>query len=133
MKEFDGFYPIRIRRAVLILWIVLGIGCVGTLTHAALTMSPAELLLVLPIVALDCLFTWFFVYFIRKRRHWARVLLLVLTVISLIYYIWKLTHTFPIWSAPGLLVGFANCCLTGVALYYLFMDRGDNWFPQQPS
>lgn len=116
--------PAAVARAVLFLWIVVGIGAVSTLaTFAFSGPSLGELLLAVIGVAI----TAFLISKIAAGRNWARIVLLVLYVIGVLGFVLGMSLMLNI--APVLfLMSLAQLALEGFALFLLFTPPGSTWF-----
>ena len=73
------------------------------------------------------LFTAVLIYFVSRRHNWARILLLVLTVIGLaMYMVYPPELSIePVWS---IFVTVGITVMDVIAIYWLFSGSGAKWY-----
>lgn len=79
------------------------------------------------IIILGLLFNGFFVYKISQNRNWARKLFIIVTFISLIFYVPQLASTILITPFNALLQ-LANILIQLIAVYFLMQKESKEWF-----
>ena len=115
--------PEQVRRAVILLWISLGLSAAEVLVAELFETSDAVLwVLFLAIYAL-----WAFVILaISRQRNWARIAALVIVVTSIaLYAAWPDMHGNELWESISIA---GSLILETVALFWLFTGGGAAWF-----
>jgi len=121
--------PRLIARALQLLWISFVLGLIGTFVHE--TQSPAlEWLITLVFVALyGAVVVWLF-FKIGRGRNWARIVYLVLAVISylMLSLDWR-SYYYSYRQHPGWVwLDFAGIAAELAALALLFSRPANRWF-----
>src|SRR4051812_10418393 len=88
--------PAQVRRAVMLLWFVLFAAVVATVLTfntfaaemAAVTSTPGAASLMWSIFAAVFILNAILVVYISRRKNWARILLLILTIFGLAVMLW---------------------------------------------
>lgn len=121
--------PPQVRRAVIVLWVAL-LASIGIML---VTLDPAELgvdaemaPLFWPFAVGSYVVNVVLVYLTSRRRNWARIVLLVLTVIGFALMVSpfnELPQSWASWTTDILLAA-----LDLVAMYWLFTGPGAAWF-----
>src|SRR5258706_5257469 len=121
--------PAQVRKAVMLLWVTLLISIIATpleIDWAASSDEPAWLFWLLFVVGYSI--SAIPIVFVARRRNWARIVLLLLTIAALcaMVYVWPYTDSW--WSQASDMAIFA---LDIVALYWLFTGSGAAWFAKR--
>lgn len=123
--------PTQVQRAILLLWISLGLGALDTVLGTVLSEpDPGEsryefLLFSIGVLSLGALF----IHFASRRRNWARIVLLIVAVVTDIAYIMVPSDSTPdpTWSVLLMVV---SSVLEIIALYWLFFGEGRRWYAE---
>ena len=121
--------PTQVRRAVILLWITLLISIAAMpfeFDWAAWKDEPVWLFCFMFIVGYGI--SALPIVFVARRRNWARIALLLLTILGLLgtAYAWSYIDSW--WS---LISDVAYLALDIVALYWLFTGSGAAWFAKR--
>ena len=124
-----GDAPIQVRRAIGLLWASLIIGALSTIP--AWEPLPEEVkefeTWLWGVMAFSLAVPALLIFFVSRRKNWARVLLLLLTLFGVASYL-----AFPteLGSEPGwsVAVTVLVTALDFAALYWLFSKPGSEWF-----
>lgn len=133
-----GKAPSAVRVAVRLYWISLALGFVNLCLTAWLLVQPQfswSLLIGLAVGGgLTLLITVWLVVMVAGRRNWARIIILVLSLISIPYFASSLVPSFEA-SAPGGILLFLVYGLQYFAVILLFLRESNAWFrkPASPS
>lgn len=126
----DADRPIQVTRAVRLLWISLGLGLFGSIavilgplpepTYMSRWLLSAVVVLTFSVMAA-------LTRSIAHRRNWARVTLLIFTLIGLVSSV--LSRSSPA-ERPwySIAVEGATTCMSVLALFWLFSGEGANWY-----
>jgi len=121
--------PIQVRRAVALMWGSLALGYI--LAIPAWEPVPEDLkeyeVFAWIAVCVGFAIPAALIYFISRRRNWARITLLLLTVggIALWVAFWNADPAEPLWSKVS---GILTTGLDVIALYWLFSRPASQWF-----
>ena len=122
-----GDMPVQVRKAVLLLWVSLGLSTLGM--AADWGPIPAEdrsfeIQMIVMAIAVT-VFQAGLIYFASRRRNWARILLLVLVLLGGITYVLMPVEDEPWWYWASVL---GSLTLDGVAIYWLFSNGASGWY-----
>ena len=125
--------PAEVRKAFVLLWAAFAIslaeGVLALLIEPPADDTATEMWL-LTIVAFAA--GAYFIYSASQRRNWARIVLLVVTSVTIAAYVaWPVNWTEEPWWSNSVV---AICMLAEViALYWLFSGEGRKWYATQPA
>jgi hypothetical protein len=125
--------PTKVRRAFVLLWAALAI----SLAEAILTLltdPPAEdtaiEMWLLTVVAFAA--GAYFIYSASQRHNWARIVLLVITSVTIAAYVaWPVNWTEQPWWSNAVVA--VSTLAEAIALYWLFSGEGRRWYAMQPT
>ena len=121
--------PIEVKRAVALMWTTLVIGI--ALLIPEWTEMPPELkeyeVLFWASMGIAYAIPATLIFFVSRRRNWARILLLLFTLAGTAIYLamWNEEPTEPLWSTVSTV---SLMVLELVALYWLFSRPASQWF-----
>jgi hypothetical protein len=125
--------PAQVKRAVVLLWISLGLGAVQLLTSTK-PLDPDDRewrLIAFAVSTAVWLIIAALIYLISRRHNWARMAYLALFVLTLAGNAFFPFDSEPWWST-ALMVTVTLC--ESVALYWLFSGTGAQWYStRQPA
>lgn len=121
--------PVQVRRAVALMWASIGIGILFTIPALEPIDPEAEEFeaAMWAVMTISFLIPAVLVVFVSRRKNWARIAMLILTIVGIASYLAfpsEMTAE-PMWSiASTILV----TVLDVVALFWLFSGPGAKWF-----
>ena len=123
--------PAQVKTAITLLWLSLLISIVDALV----TVIPEEkdIRVALSVIVAATFVLWgLLIHFTSRRRNWARILLLTLTVLGLaLYFVWPEDLLLaPWWSLAATAI---YTVLDVAALIMLFSGPGAEWFRGQAT
>ena len=118
--------PDKIRQAVTLLYVNLGIGVLIFIMEVPFSQrwQVASVYFIMFIVL--CIF-WFFIHMIGKGKNWARITYLVLFIIGMPFWVLELPQSLAANPIVGLL-GIGETVIQVVALVILFQKPSSDWF-----
>jgi hypothetical protein len=121
--------PTQVQRAIVLLWASFALGTLdAVLNWEPLDPTLGEFEVIMwAILVGSVLFAAVLIYFVSRRHNWARILLLVLTVIGLAMYVVYPPELSiePVWS---IVVTVGITVMDIVAIYWLFSGSGAKWY-----
>ncbi|HET7732111.1 MAG TPA: hypothetical protein VFK48_18960 [Usitatibacter sp.] len=123
--------PPQVRRAVILLWIAL-VAAIGSMVFAfdvAAFADPEMASFVWPFLIGTVILNAALIHYISRRRNWARVVLLVLTIAGIAVMVWPFDDVALTWDS--LVSDVAFTALDVIALYWLFTGPGAVWFARR--
>ena len=124
--------PKKVRTAVTILYITLGIGIARAVIEAATNAELAGVGFLMFVTLTVFAFMVFLFIMIGRGRNWARITFLVLFLLGLLPSIFPLIRSFALSPVSGVL-GSAQVLLQIVALVLLFRQESSAWFKGKPA
>ena len=124
--------PSQVRKAVVLLWVSLILGILGTFVQWEPLGPDLEEIRVSMwgVMAFSIGAPAVLIYFISRRQNWARILTLVLTIGGIAaYFLFPMDPPEP-WTSLVMTEGVTVLDL--VALYWLFSGAGAKWFTSSP-
>jgi len=121
--------PPLVARAVQLLWISFVIGLIGTFVHETVATSLEWIITTVFVAVYSAVVVWL-LYKIGRRRNWARIVYLVLAMISYLMMAldWR-SYYYSYWDHPGWIVlDFMGIAAELVALGLLFCRPANAWF-----
>jgi len=121
--------PAQIRRAVMLLYVTIGMGILRCILNVSQFSKESTISSLAFVIAAASGIAWFLYYMIGKGKNWARITLLIFTLISVPLEgrsILKSIVANPI--AGSLELG--QMCLIIYALVLLFQKPSSEWFRQ---
>ena len=127
MDENQLGRPEDVGTAVVLLYVSLGIGGLGSILEATVNAqmaSPAPVMFT-TLVTLGVI--WLLTYKTGKGRNWARITLLVLLVFGIPFFVQSLLQNLAANPFSGLL-GIGQTVLQIISLVLLFQRQSTDWF-----
>lgn len=124
--------PQKIKNAVLMLWISLGLGVVRSVWEIPAQAAQSSVGFVVFVMGFTFLFVGFFVWMIGKGKNWARITFLVLFILGVPLSILPLIQSLAYAPISGVL-GIAQSALQTVAVIFLFLKESSAWFKLQKA
>jgi len=128
--ETRGERPKEVSQAVRFLWIAFAVGIVGMFLQPVKVSAPAQWIgmLVGGVIAFG-LWAWVIVK-ISQGRNWARIVFIVLALLGLVFSVFALPMTMPVYRARPLngVVALINLVLEIASLYLLLTAAARTWF-----
>jgi hypothetical protein len=119
--------PQKIKTAVLMLWVSLGLGLVRSAWEIPAQAEHSSVGFVVFVLAFTLLFTGFFIWMIDRGKNWARITFLVLFILGVPLSILPLLQSLAYAPISGLL-GIAQVILQTIAVIFLFVKQSSTWF-----
>lgn len=119
--------PPKIKHAVLMLWISLGLGVVRSVWEIPAQSAQSSLGFVVFVMAFTFVFIGFFIWMIDKGKNWARITFLVLFILGVPLSILPLLQSLAYAPISGL-IGIAQVVLQTIAVIFLFLKDSSAWF-----
>ncbi len=123
--------PPQVRRAVILLWITL-VAAIASMVFAfdvATFAEPEMASFLWPFLIGTFILNVVLIYYISRRRNWARVVLLLLTIGGIIVMLWPFDDVTVTWDS--VVSDAAFTALDVIALYWLFTGPGAAWFARR--
>jgi FtsH-binding integral membrane protein len=127
MDQNQASKPEKIRIAIKLLYITLGIGALRSIMEASVNTQIASPVFVMLITFCVLGIMWLLIYKIGKGRNWARITFLVLFVIGVPFSVLPLLRSLAANPISGLL-GIGQTVIQIIALVLLFQKPSSNWF-----
>jgi len=124
--------PKKVRTAVTILYATLGIGIIRTILESSATAQMAGSAFMIFVTAVVFAIMWLFIAMIARRKNWARITVLILFLLGLIFAIEPMKQSFSVSALSGVL-GMVQLVLQALALVFLFQREASTWFKAGPS
>lgn len=124
--------PQRIKNAVLMLWISLGLGVVRSAWEIPAQADKSTLGFVISVMVFTLLFMGFFIWMIDRGKNWARITFLVLFILGVPLSILPLLQSLAYAPISGL-IGVAQVVLQTIAVVFIFLKDSSAWFKDQKN
>jgi len=124
--------PQKVKTAVLMLWISVGLGFVRSAWEIPAQAEHSSVGFVVSVMVFSILFIGFFIWMIDKGRNWARITFLVLFILGVPLSILLLLQSLAYAPFSGLL-GIAQVILQTIAIIFLFAKESSAWFKLQKT
>ncbi len=128
--ENRGERPKEVNQAVRLLWVAFALGIVGMFLQPVKMSTPAQWIGVLVGGAIAFgLWAWVIVK-IAQGRNWARILFIVLALLGLIFSVFALPLTMPLYKEHPIngVVAVISLVLEIFTLYLLLTAAARTWF-----
>ncbi len=125
----DPAIPPQVRQAITLLWTAQLLGVVDivlTLMDPDLDLAGhTGFFLVISVIVLFALYAALII-FAAKRKNWARITLLVLTIVTTTAFVWMPSEALDPWWTVAL--SWLISILEIVALFWMFTGAGARWY-----
>jgi len=118
--------PVEVDRALVLLWTALGVTCISMVAMLVDLDEDDPLGVFMAMYVVIVLFDAMLIWLIGRRHNWARILFLVLVVVSAPFLFTEVPQSALEWTAT--IAGVISCALEVLALFWLFRSDGADWF-----
>jgi hypothetical protein len=133
MYPNQSYCPKRVRQAVLLLYISIGIGILKAMIEFPdLPLKPGYVVPFIGLMAAVNAIWLFLIYMTGKGKNWARIILLVMLALGsllMIRHIWQSLTVNPVSGMFNILPTIINI----IALVFLLQRESSHWFRQMKA
>ena len=127
MNRGQSSRPDKIRKAVTLLYVTVGVGVLRSIMEAARLSQGLSVAFAMFIMFAVLGIMWFFIHMIGKGRNWARITVLVFFIIGIPFSVVPLLQSLAANPISGVL-GIGQVAIQAVALVILFQKPSSDWF-----